>query len=120
MGRVASIERRKVETLAAQVLPALRDRGSLMVDVEHVADIDRWRRAARLAGRQLGCRVRTGVVGEGARVWAVSLDHEVTEGDLRRVGLAVDAVVDAHRSVRRGRLALVRTGPPTPGGSSAG
>ncbi len=119
MGRVASIEGRKVEALAAQLLPVLRDRGSLMVDAEDVADVDLWRRAARLAGRRLGCRVRTGVVGAGARVWAVSLDHEVTEGDLRRVGLAVDAAVDAHR-VGAGRLALVRRGPPTPGGSSAG
>lgn len=116
MGRVARIEDRKVEALATQLLPVLRDRGSVMVDAENVTDVDLWRRAARLAGRRLGCRVRTGV---GARVWAVSLDHEVTDADLRRVGLAVDAVVDARRATGRG-LSVVRSGPATPGGSSAG
>ncbi len=115
MGKVVDIEGRKVRTLAAQLLPVLRDRGSLMVDVRDVDDIDRWRRAARLAGRELGCRIRTGVARDGSRAWAASLDHEVTEADHRRASLAMDALLDSHRTGRSGPPLR-----PIPGGSSAG
>lgn len=66
-------------------------------DAVNIEDVGRWRRAARLAGRRLRERIRTGVAADGARVWAVSLDHEVTEGDLTRAGRAMDALLDERR-----------------------
>ena len=43
----------------------LRERGSVVVDVDHVASVERWRRAARRAGWLLGWSVRIGVSADG-------------------------------------------------------
>lgn len=95
VGKVVDLEERKARALADHLLPVLRDRGSLLVDAADIEDCERWRRAARIAGRRLGVRVRTGVTGGGERVWAASLDHEVSEAEMRQAGLAMDALLDS-------------------------
>ncbi len=79
MGQVVDLERRQVEALARQLVPALREYGSVIVDATALDNVDRWRRAARRAGRILGWHVRTGLVADGARVWAASDDFPVTD-----------------------------------------
>lgn len=74
MGQVVDLERRQVEALARQLVPELRERWSLIVDATALDNVDRWRRAARRAGRILDWHVRTGLVADGARVWAASDD----------------------------------------------
>jgi hypothetical protein len=74
VGRVVDLEASRVEQLAAELVPILRDRGGVVVDVEQLDSVDRWRRAARRAGRLLGWSVRTGVSADGSRVWAGSDD----------------------------------------------
>lgn len=96
MGKVVDLEDRKMRALADELVPVLRDRGSIILNATKVDDVDRWRRAARLAGRRLGCRIRTGAAKDGSRVWAASLDYELTDEDRRRAGLAMDALFDPH------------------------
>jgi hypothetical protein len=61
------------------------------------ADIDRWRRAARLAGRHLGWRVRTG--GGDGRAWATSNDWTAPEGADRLAANLIAAVVSGARPI---------------------
>lgn len=100
MGQVVDLEQQRVEALARDLLPLLRERGSLMADVVDLHDAERWRAAARRAARILGWRVRTGLVPEGPRVWATSEDFPVAEAEqreaMRRVVAALD-YGDAHR-----------------------
>ncbi len=70
--RVRDLEDRRVERLAEDLTPELRERGQLLVHVDELDDIDRWRRAARRAVRRLGWHVRTGISGSVA--WAVVED----------------------------------------------
>ncbi|MCA1696961.1 MAG: hypothetical protein LC749_20815 [Actinobacteria bacterium] len=76
MGRVVDLEREQVEALARQLVPTLRERGSVVANTAGLGDVDRWRKAARRAGRMLGWRVRTGLEADGARVWAASDDFQ--------------------------------------------
>lgn len=101
MGKVVALEDRRMRALSDELLPVLRDRGSVMVDAVDVDDVDRWRRAARVAGRRLGCRVRTGVASDGSRVWAASLDYELSEADYRSAR-AFDALFDSLPAPRPG------------------
>jgi hypothetical protein len=98
MGRVVNIESRKVERLADDLLPVLRDRGTLVADTTTLEDVDRWRRAARLVGRRLGWRMRTGKSRDGSRVWAASQDYELTDADRRVEGLRLDALFRTPRA----------------------
>jgi hypothetical protein len=77
VARVVDIERERVERLAADLAPELRERGVIVVDVAALEDVERWRRAARRAGRLLGWRVRTGISRDGRRVWMASDDWPV-------------------------------------------
>jgi hypothetical protein len=69
MGRVEDLERRRVERLAAELVPELRDCGELRAETDALESVERWRAAARRAGRLLGWRMRTGVSRDGRRVW---------------------------------------------------
>ena len=84
MGRMVDLERVKVERLAVELMPDLREQGQLFARTGELESVDRWRRAARRAGRLLGWRVRTGITHDGAKVWAVSDDYPVSEGEVRR------------------------------------
>ena len=104
MGRVVDLERTKVEALARALMPALRDRGSIAADVAGLEDVERWRRAARRAGRLLGWRVRTGVTADGAQVRAASDDWPVPPGAHRHAALRVSSALGlTHRPRRRRR-----------------
>lgn len=71
-GRVVELERARVERLAEEIAGQLRaGYGSVLRRSDAVDDVDRWRRAARRAGRILGVPIRTGVSIDGAPVWAV-------------------------------------------------
>jgi hypothetical protein len=62
----------RLSLLAEEIAAQIRSgQGSVIVDALKVGDVERWRRAARKAGRVLGVPVRTGVAHDGSRVWAV-------------------------------------------------
>ena len=90
VGQVVDLERRQIEALARQILPVLLEHGSLVVNTDKVHDVERWRKAARRAGRMLGWHVRTGVIADGARVWAASNDFPVTEADRKAAAKRVE------------------------------
>jgi hypothetical protein len=68
---VVDLERARVEALAKELATAFRraNRGYLVVRVDELEDVERWRRAARRAGRLLGVHVRTGLSYDGSVVW---------------------------------------------------
>jgi hypothetical protein len=67
---VVNLERRTVERLALELEPYLKERGTLVADLGEVGDLERWRKAARMAGRSLGQPVRTMVSSDGSTVFA--------------------------------------------------
>ena len=70
-GKVRDLERQRVERLADELLPELREHGLIITPVADIEDVDRWRAAARRAARRLGARVRTGTTRQGVAAWAV-------------------------------------------------
>lgn len=75
MAKVVDIERVRVDRLAAELLPAIRDAfagaGMLKVSTADIEDVDRWRRAARACARRIGVPARTAVSADGSSVWIV-------------------------------------------------
>jgi hypothetical protein len=75
VAKVVDIERVRVDRLAAELLPAIRDafagQGVLKVATAGIADVDRWRRAARSCARRLGVSCSTSVSADGTFVWIV-------------------------------------------------
>ena len=75
MTKVVDIERVRVDRLAADLLPAIREAfagpGMLKVSTADIDDVDRWRRAARACVRQLGVTCSTSVSADGLFVWIV-------------------------------------------------
>jgi hypothetical protein len=67
---VVDIEAVRIERIANELVEHLRANGSVKAALADVEDVDRWRRGARRAARELGWRIRTGVSSES--VWAVS------------------------------------------------
>ena len=80
---VVDLERARVEALARELVTVYRGvgQGCLVVDVSTVESVERWRRAARRAGRLLGIHVRTGLSYDGRCVWMV----DVTSASARDV-----------------------------------
>jgi hypothetical protein len=76
---VIDLEVWTVERLAIELRPRLEERGALVADVEEVGNIERWRKAARLAGRSLGESVRTMRSSDGLTVFAF-LNRRVEPG----------------------------------------
>lgn len=79
MGRV-------VDLWVGEIVEALQGSGSVVRSADDL-DVDRWRRAARQAGRRLGSSVRTGVAADGSTVWAVLPSYEPTASE--RAGAVV-------------------------------
>jgi len=75
VAKVVDIERVRVDRLAEDLLPMVRDAfagpGMLKVSTADIEDVDRWRRAARSCARQLGVSCSTSVSADGAFVWIV-------------------------------------------------
>jgi hypothetical protein len=93
VGRVENLERQRVERLAADLVPALRERGEARAETQALESVERWRAAARRAGRLLGWRVRTGVSRDGRYAWAVSDDWPVPPDEYRRAAQRLDAMI---------------------------
>lgn len=71
-GVIVELERVRVERLAAEIADQLvAGHGNVVRCADAVDDVDRWRKAARRAGRILGVPIRTGVSFDGGRVWAI-------------------------------------------------
>lgn len=75
MAKVVNIERVRVDRLAADLLPLIRDAfagpGMLKVSTADIEDVERWRRAARACARELGVACSTSVSADGSFVWIV-------------------------------------------------
>jgi hypothetical protein len=77
-GRVVDLEHVRVDRLVPGITNHLRASGIARVPVEDLENVDRWRTAARRAGRILGWHVRTGVSAGWA--WAASEDLQAPPG----------------------------------------
>jgi hypothetical protein len=75
---VDELERQRTERLVLVLMEHLRNNQGVNVAVELIEDVDRWRRAARLAGHRLGISVRTGISRDGTTIWV----SEGPESDL--------------------------------------
>jgi hypothetical protein len=93
MGQVVDFERERVEALARKLVPLFEERGTIALATVDVDVVERWRRAARRAGRLLGSHMRTGVTDDGALVWAGSEDFPVTDELQREAVERVAALV---------------------------
>lgn len=89
---VINLERIAVERLAREMAPAFRQKSLITARVAELDNVERWRKAARRAGRLLGFPVRTSLSPDGTRVWAV-LDQPVSEGEMTRAVNLVAALV---------------------------
>jgi hypothetical protein len=69
---VIDLEQRTVERLAIELRARLEEYGTVVADVGEVGNVERWRKAARLAGRSLGESVRTMRSCDGSTVFAFS------------------------------------------------
>jgi hypothetical protein len=76
---VIDLEQWKVERLAIELRPRLEECGALVADVDEVGNVERWRKAAALAGRSLGQPVRTMRSSDGLSVFAF-LNRRVEPG----------------------------------------
>jgi hypothetical protein len=77
--RVVDLESARVERLADGLVEELRFSGVIRREASTVEDIDRWRRAARRAGKRIGVRVRSGE--SNGIVWVASLDRVPTPAE---------------------------------------
>jgi hypothetical protein len=105
VGKVSELERQRVERLAHELALVLRDRGQARSGPGE-NDVDRWRRAARRAGRLLGTLIRTDRSPAGG-AWA-ALDRPLSDVDLERAADALDrafseAQAEQQRGVRESR-----------------
>ena len=92
--KVSDIEDGRIDRLAREIAPVLREQGHVLVSASEIESVDQWRRAARKAGRILGWRVTTKVSADGSRVFCVSDDFPVPPGAGR------DAAVTFERLLR--------------------
>jgi hypothetical protein len=83
--QIVDLQEARVNRLARSLAPALES-GHAIVGTSAVPSVVEWRSAARQASREHGWRVRTGVVPDGTRVWAVRLDRDMTQDRDRLVG----------------------------------
>jgi hypothetical protein len=99
MGRVEDLERQRGERLAAELVPVLRDRGELRAETETLESLERWRAAARRAGRLLGWRVRTGVSRDRRFAWAVSDDWPIPPDEVEGAGRRLEGTATRSREI---------------------
>jgi hypothetical protein len=74
--RVVDLEEVRVERMVPGIVEELQAHGGALADVNALDSVERWRRAARRAGRLLGWRIRTGV--SHGRAWAACEDWPVS------------------------------------------
>jgi hypothetical protein len=83
MARVVDLEAARVAQLAAELAGHLTAVGEVRARVADLEDVERWRRAARKAGRIAGWKVRTATSVDGSAVWAIAIDRQATQAELR-------------------------------------
>jgi hypothetical protein len=88
---IVDLEQVRVERLATDIAAELQTSGVARTTVSELDDISRWRRAARLAGRQLGWHVRTGASLDS--VWVASEDWQAPPGSDRAAAIQVGALI---------------------------
>ena len=88
----------RTERLVPGIVYELRVRGTAVADLDG-SDAEAWRRAARLAGRELGLRVRTGV--NQGRAWVTSDDWVAPPGSDRRAANLFAALLSGTRPLGR-------------------
>jgi hypothetical protein len=93
VGGVEDLERHRVERLAAKLVAVLRERGEVRAETEALESVERWRAAARRAGRLLRWRVRTGVSRDRRYVWAVSEDWSIPSGEHEQAARRLNAAL---------------------------
>ncbi len=95
MAKVVDIERVRVDRLADELLPAIRDAfagpGIYNVSTKGVEDVERWRRAARACARELSVTCSTSVSADGSFVWIVDTSP-VTVPEQVRARRSIDQV----------------------------
>lgn len=93
MAKVVDIERVRVDRLAEELLPAIREAfagpGIYKVSTAGLDDVERWRRAARACARELGVSCSTSVSADGSFVWIVDTSP-VTFPEQVRATRAID------------------------------
>lgn len=77
---VINLEKWTLERLAIELQPSFEVSETLVADVAEIGNVERWRKAARLAGRNLGHPVRTMLSSDRSRVFAF-LDRPVEPGE---------------------------------------
>ena len=95
---VVDLENVRVRRAAQQLAEDLQVSGVARIALDDVDDIDRWRRAARRAGRDRGWRIRTGVSAGWA--WAVSEEWQPGPGADRRAAHLVGSLIAPGRRTR--------------------
>jgi hypothetical protein len=70
-GRIVSLGGLRVARLADEIASQLSSNSNSVTRLTASLNVGDWRRAARMAGLQLGIPVRTGVSRSGDKVWAV-------------------------------------------------
>jgi hypothetical protein len=78
--KLIDMEQWTIERLAIELQPRLEEYGTLVADVGEVQNIERWRKAARLAGRSLGHPVRTTLSSDRSTMFAF-LDRPSQPGE---------------------------------------
>ena len=67
-----TVQREQLDALAKEIADQLMaGHGSVVRWTASIGDVERWRKAARRAGRLLSVPVRTGVSDDGDKAWAV-------------------------------------------------
>jgi len=93
--QVVNLDRVRLKHLARLLEPSLVSGRTVFIEADLQDAPERWRRAARLAGRINGWRVRTGLL-PGGRVWAVRIDgsrhmdEQLTAARLAYLGATLD------------------------------
>lgn len=97
MAKRDELEQRRLDQLTDDLAAIMAERlpavGVVAVNVATIGDLDRWRAAARRAGRRLGVRVRTGVSLDGSTVYVVdnaSRDAANDDDTVARMGDLLD------------------------------
>lgn len=78
-GKVIDLRKRRVERLAVELARVLVSTTYLIVEIDQLDSVEEWRAAARLAARQRGWKVRTGVGQSGEQVYVVRVDDEAEQ-----------------------------------------
>jgi hypothetical protein len=96
VAKVVDIERIRVDRLADELLPAIREAfagpGIYKAATADIEDVERWRRAARGCARKLGVSCSTSVSADGSFVWIVDTSP-VTFPDQVRARRAIDTLL---------------------------